>query len=95
MSAEYRVVNRVSEGILPTTVRNISGLTLDVIMRLFASRLSELQAWAVLHVHQSLKGLQALGQAQSTSLRGINMRNVVAALDGEIYFTAGQKCACD
>ena len=91
MSAEYRVVNRVSEGILPTTMKNISGLTLDVIMRLFAAPLSELLAWAVLH--QSLKGLQALGPAQS--LRGINMRSVVAAIDGEIYFIAGQKCACD
>ena len=34
MSAEYRVAYRVSEGILPTTVKNISGLTPDVIMHL-------------------------------------------------------------
>ena len=49
MAAEYRVVNRITEDISPTTVKNISGLTLDMIMHLFAAPLSELQAWIVLH----------------------------------------------
>ena len=39
MSAEYRVVDCITEDISPTTVKNISGLTLDVIMRLFADPL--------------------------------------------------------
>ena len=91
MSAEYRVIARAaSELANAARVEKITGLTLEVIMRRFSAPLGELQAWAV--CYQCVKGLLALSSPHT--VRDISMRNVVAALDGAVYFTPGITLLC-